>query len=46
MDVVERGHIYLQKVARYWNIPFSSFSEHFNGKTRSKKMGAQNVLLK
>jgi predicted HTH domain antitoxin len=46
MDIVERGHISLQKVARYWNIPFTSFLDHLNGRIRRGKMGPQGVLTK
>jgi hypothetical protein len=46
MDVVERGHISLRKVAMYWNIPFTSYLDHFNGRTRSGKVGPQGVLIK
>jgi hypothetical protein len=46
MDVMEKGHIYLQKVTRYWNIPFTSFSNHLNGRIRSRKMEPQGVLTK
>jgi len=46
MDVVERGHISLQKVAMYWNIPFTSLLNHLNGRTKSGKVGPQGVLTK
>ncbi len=46
MDVVEKGHMFLQKVTRYWNIPFTSFSNRPNGRTRSRKVGPQDVLTK
>jgi len=45
MDAVERGHTSLTKASMYWTIPFTSFSNHFNGRTRSKKMGPQGVLI-
>lgn len=46
MDVVEKGHNFLQKVIKYQNIPFTSISNHFNGRTRSRKMGPQGVPTK
>jgi hypothetical protein len=46
MDAVERGHISLRKIARYWNIPFISLLDHLNGRTRSRKVGPQGVLTK
>jgi hypothetical protein len=45
MDMVERGHTSLQKAAKYWNIPFTSFSNHLNGIIRIRKMGPQGVLI-
>ncbi len=40
-----RVHISLQKVAMYWNIPLTSLSNHLNGRTKSKKVGPQGVLI-
>jgi hypothetical protein len=45
MDVVERGTHSLRRANRSWNIPMSSFFDHLNGKTRSKKMGIRGVLI-
>jgi hypothetical protein len=39
MDVVERGDTFLRKVAKYWNIPFTSFSNHLNGRIKCRKVG-------
>jgi hypothetical protein len=39
MDVVERRHTYLKKVAKYWNIPLSSLLDHMNGRIRCRKLG-------
>jgi len=38
MDEVERGHLYLKNDNKYWNNLVNSFSNHFNGRFRSKKM--------
>jgi hypothetical protein len=46
MDVIERGHTSLRKVNMYWNILFTSLSNHSNGRTRSRKVGPQGVLTK
>jgi hypothetical protein len=45
MDIMGRGHISLQKVAMYWNIPLTSLSNHLNGRTKSRKVGPQGVLI-
>jgi hypothetical protein len=45
MDVVERGHTYLRKVAKYWNIPLNSLLDHINGWTKCRKVGPQGVLI-
>jgi hypothetical protein len=29
----------------YWNIPFTSLSDHFNGRSKSRKEGSQGVLI-
>jgi hypothetical protein len=44
MDVVEREHTSLQNTNVYWNIPFISLLNHFNGTIKSRKMGPQGVL--
>jgi hypothetical protein len=46
MDVVENGTYSLQRASMAWNILMSSISDHLNGKTRSKKMGPEVVLIK
>jgi hypothetical protein len=45
MDAVERGTHSLRKASRSWNIPMSSFFNHVNGKTRSRKMGPRRMLI-
>jgi hypothetical protein len=30
----------------YWNIPLTSFSYHFNGRTKRRKVGPQGELIK
>jgi len=45
MDAVERGHTSLTKASMYWTIPFTSLLDHLNGRTRSKKVGPQYVLI-
>jgi hypothetical protein len=44
MDVVERGTYSLIKANKTWNIIFNSFSNHLNGKTRCRIMGAKGVF--
>jgi hypothetical protein len=39
MDVMERGHTFLKKANKYYNILVTSLSYHFNGKTISMKNG-------
>jgi hypothetical protein len=39
----KRTHLF-EKESSYWNIPFTSFLNHFNGKTKSRKKGRQGVL--
>ncbi len=46
MEAIERGTHSLKKEKRFWNIPLSSFFDHLNAKTRSKKMGPACVLTK
>jgi hypothetical protein len=29
----------------YWNIPFTSLLDRFNGRIKSNKMGAQGVII-
>lgn len=43
--VVERGHTYLKKASKYYNIMLTSLSYHLNGRTKSKKMNPQGVLI-
>jgi hypothetical protein len=38
-DAMERGDSSLLKVIKYWNIPLTSFSNHFNSRTKSRKVG-------
>jgi hypothetical protein len=45
MDVVEKGHTSSRKVNMYWNIPFTSLLNHLNGRTKSRKVGLQGVLI-
>jgi hypothetical protein len=45
MDVVERGDASLRKVAKYWNIPLTSFSNHLNGRTTCRKVGPPRHVL-
>jgi len=44
-DVVEKWIHSLRRANRAWNIPLSSFSNHLNGKTKSRKMGPKGVLI-
>ncbi len=46
MDVIENGTHSMKKANKSWNIPMSSFTNHLNGKTKSKKMGPRVVLTK
>jgi hypothetical protein len=46
MDDVERGRCSLRKASVSWNIFWSSFFDHLNKKTRSRKMGLRDVLTK
>jgi len=46
MEVIERGTRSLKKASRFWNIPFSFFSNHLNGNTWNMKMGPTCVLTK
>jgi hypothetical protein len=45
MDAMERGDTSLRKVAKYWNIPLTSLLDHLNGRTRSRKVGPQGMLV-
>jgi hypothetical protein len=45
MDAVEKGHTSLRKASMYWNIPFTSLSNHINGRTKSRKVGLQGMLI-
>jgi hypothetical protein len=38
MDVVERGDTSLRKVAKYWNIPMTSFLDHLHSRIRCRKV--------
>jgi hypothetical protein len=38
-------HTSLQKAAKYWNIPLTSFSGHLNDKTKSMKARPQGILI-
>jgi hypothetical protein len=44
MDVVERKTHSLIRANKTWNIILNSFSNHINGKTRSKKMRPKGVF--
>jgi len=46
MEAIEKGTHSLRKASKSWNIPLNSLSEHFNGKTKSNKMGSTSVLTK
>jgi hypothetical protein len=46
MNATERGHASLRKASRYYNIPLTSFSNHFNGRTKSKKNGPPRCVNK
>jgi hypothetical protein len=39
MDAIQRGTHPLKRANKSWNIPISSFTNHLNGKTKSRKMG-------
>ncbi len=45
MNVMERGHTFLRKIVKYWNIPLNSLLDHLNGRTRCRKVGPQSVLI-
>jgi len=45
MDAIENGTS-LGKVMKHWNIPFSSMSNHLNGKTHNKPCEPTSVLTK
>jgi hypothetical protein len=45
IDVVESGTL-LKKASKHWKIPFTSTSNHTNGKTKSRKCGPINVGAK
>jgi hypothetical protein len=46
MDKVEHDIVSLWGVNKFWGIPIISFSDHLNGKTRSRKIGPPSVLTK
>jgi hypothetical protein len=37
MDIIDRGVTSMIEANKHWNIPLSSFVDHLNGKTKSKK---------
>jgi hypothetical protein len=39
MDAIESKTYSLKRVNKSWNIPLSPFFDHFNGKTRFKRVG-------
>jgi len=45
MNVVKIRETSLMKVSKFWYIPLTSFSNHLNGRTRSKKVGLAGVLM-
>jgi hypothetical protein len=45
MDAMEIRHTSFRKATKYWNIPLTSLSNQLNGRTKSKKMGSQGVLI-
>jgi hypothetical protein len=45
MDVVEKWIHSLRRANKAWTIPLSSFSNHLNGKTKSRKMAPKGVLI-
>lgn len=42
MGAIKRTHS-LKKVNGSWNIPLNTFSNHLNGKTKSRNMGPRGV---
>jgi hypothetical protein len=46
MDVIENGTHSMKRASKSWNIPMNSFTNHLNGKTKSKKMGPRGVFTK
>jgi hypothetical protein len=45
MDVVERGHFLMKMVSQHWHILLTFFLDHLNGRTRSRKVGPQGLLI-
>jgi hypothetical protein len=45
MEAVEQGIYSLRGASQIFHIPLSSFSDHLNGHSRSKKMGPPRVLM-
>jgi hypothetical protein len=45
MDAMEREHTSLRKATKYWNITLNSLLDHLNGRTRSKKVGLEGMLI-
>ncbi len=37
IDIIDRGVTSMIEANKHWNIPLSSFVDHLNGKTKSKK---------
>jgi hypothetical protein len=46
MDVVERNITSLWGANKFWGIPITSLFDHLYGKTRSRKIGPLDVLMK
>lgn len=45
MNVIKNGTCLMRKATIFWNIPFTSFFNHLNGRITSRKMGPSRVLL-
>ncbi len=45
VDAIEKRTHSLRSTKKSWNIPMNSFSDHLNGKTKSRKMGPRGVLI-
>ncbi len=41
-----KGAHFFEKKRKHWNVFLTSLSNHVNGKTRQKKVGPQNMLIK
>ncbi len=44
MGAIKRRTCSLKRASGLWNIPLSSFSNHLNGKTKSRNMGPGGVF--